>query len=229
MILSSMNETNLVKLQTKTLIDGMQQLGANVNNARVIMNYLQLLQKWNQAYNLTAIDQMDQMITHHALDALAVVSYIEGEQIIDVGTGAGIPGFLIAIMCPQKHVVLLDAVGKKARFMRQVKRELKLQNVEIVHARVEKYSPDKKFDVVISRAFSDLSNFLSLTSHLGHENCQYLAMKGPKIEQLDDQLAFKQTECWNITVPFLDVHRKLYQFKPVIEGSFYEDKNETRI
>ncbi len=219
MILSSMNETNLIKLQTKRLIDGMQKLGMVTDNASVIMAYLQLLQKWNQTYNLTAIDQLDEMITHHALDALAVVSYVEGMRVIDVGTGGGIPGFLIAIMCAQKHVVLVDAVGKKARFMRQVKRELQIQNVEIVHARVEKYSPDKKFDVVISRAFSDISQFLNLTSHLGDENCQYLAMKGPKPEELDSELAFRETACWDITVPFLNVARKLYQYKSVNNGS----------
>ncbi len=209
-----MNEINLIKLQTNKLISGMQQLDMATENVPVIMAYLQLLQKWNKTYNLTAIDQIDQMVTHHALDALAVIPHIEGKRVIDVGTGAGIPGFLIAIMSPEKQVVLLDAVGKKARFMRQVKRELCLQNTEIVHSRVENYFPDKKFDVVISRAFSELNEFLSLTAHLGYDDCQFLAMKGPKVEQLDSQLAFKQTACWDIAVPFLSVARKLYQFIP---------------
>lgn len=216
MIFSSMNEANLVKLQTKKLIKGMQQLGMANDNATLIMTYLQLLQKWNKTYNLTAIDQIDQMITHHALDALAVVTHFKGRRVIDVGTGGGVPGFLIAIMCPEKHVVLLDSVGKKTRFMRQVKRELKLENTEIVHARVENYFPDEKFDVVTSRAFSELSQFLTLTAHLGHDDCQYLAMKGPKTEQLDSKLAFQQTACWDIEVPFLSVDRKLYQFKALV-------------
>ena len=223
-----MNEVNLEKLQTKRLISGMQQLGMDTDKADLIMAYLQLLQKWNKTYNLTAIDQMGQMVTHHALDALAVVPYFKGQRVIDVGTGGGVPGFLIAIMCPDKHVVLLDAVGKKARFMRQVKRELHLQNTEIVHARVENYFPDEKFDVVTSRAFSELSQFLSLTAHLGHEDCQYLAMKGPKPEQLDAQLAFKQTACWDITVPFLSVARKLYQFKPVVNAQDQHKTDETK-
>lgn len=213
-----MNEAKSVKLQTKKLISGMQQLNMVADNAALIMTYLQLLQKWNKTYNLTAIGQMDQMITHHALDALAVVEYFKGQRVIDVGTGGGIPGFLIAIMCPEKHVVLLDAVGKKARFMRQVKRELQLNNTEIVHSRVENYFPDEKFDVVTSRAFSDLSQFLGLTAHLGHQNCQYLAMKGPREEQLDSQLAFQQTACWNIEVPFLSVARKLYQFESIVKS-----------
>ena len=211
-----MNEANLIKLQTKKLISGMQQLNMAADKAVLIMSYLQLLQKWNKTYNLTAIDQMDQMITHHALDALAVVSYFKGSRVIDVGTGGGIPVFLIAIMCPDKHVVLLDAVGKKARFMRQVKRELQLENVQVEHVRVENYIPDEKFDVVTSRAFSELSQFLSLTAHLGHKDSQYLAMKGPKAEEIDLQLAFQQTDCWDIEVPFLKEARKLYQFKPVV-------------
>ncbi len=210
-----MNEANYTKLQTNKLISGMKTLELDVGKAPIIMAYLGLLQKWNKAYNLTAIDQLEQMVTHHALDALAVLKYFTGQRIIDVGTGGGIPGFLIAIMCPDKHVVLLDAVGKKARFMRQVKRELKLENTEVVHSRVENYFPEEKFDVVTSRAFSELSLFLQLTEHLGHDQCQYLAMKGPKTETIGDDLAFKQMACWEINVPYLVGARKLYQFKKV--------------
>ncbi len=212
-----MNEANLIKLQTNKLIEGMSILEMGSAQAPMIMNYLQLLQKWNKTYNLTAIDRLEQMVTHHALDALAVIKHYKGHRVIDVGTGGGIPGFILAIMCPEKQLVLLDAVGKKARFMRQVKRELGLQNVEIVHARVENYFPDEKYDVVTSRAFSELSQFLALTEHLGHEQCQYLAMKGPKSELVDASLPFKQTAMWDIDVPFLAEERKLYQFEKVPE------------
>ncbi|MGJ8663417.1 MAG: 16S rRNA (guanine(527)-N(7))-methyltransferase RsmG [Marinicella sp.] len=208
-----MNEAKLIKLQTNRLISGMELLGLDAEKASVIMSYLQLLQKWNKAYNLTAIDQIDQMVTHHALDALSVIQHLGGcNSLIDVGTGGGIPGFIIAIMCPEKQVVLLDAVGKKARFMRQVKRELKLVNTEVVHERVENYFPDEKFDVVISRAFSELNQFLALTQHLGHDQCRYLAMKGPKEEVLDHKLPFRQVALNEISVPFIEVERKLYQF-----------------
>ena len=98
MLFSSMNEANLIKLQTNRLIDGMKQLNLPVDNAPVIINYLLLLQKWNKAYNLTAIDDLNEMVTHHALDALAVIRYYQGNRIIDVGTGGGIPGFILAIM-----------------------------------------------------------------------------------------------------------------------------------
>jgi 16S rRNA (guanine527-N7)-methyltransferase len=208
-----MNEANLIKLQTNKLIDGMAQLGQSAEQAEVIISYLQLLQKWNKTYNLTAIDQLADMVTHHALDALAVLSHYRGERIIDVGTGGGIPGFIIAIMCPEKSVTLLDAVGKKARFMRQVRRSLDLSNTEVVHARVENYFPDEKFDVVTSRAFADLSSFLRLTAHLGAPDAQFLAMKGPRDEPVDPDLGFEQTAVWDIDVPFLAEQRKLYQFK----------------
>jgi len=218
MILSSMNEAKLIKLQTNRLIKGMQMLNLESHQAPIIIDYLLLLQKWNHAYNLTAIDDLERMVTHHALDALAVLPHFLGHAIIDVGTGGGVPGFLLAIMFPQKHIVLLDAVGKKARFMRQVKRELKLKNVDVVHSRVENYLPDEKFDVITSRAFSELNQFLLLTEHLGHEGTQFLAMKGPKKESLDSTLAFKQTAVWDISVPFWNVERKLYQFEKTHEN-----------
>lgn len=213
MIFSSMNEAKLIKLQTNKLIDGMKRLGLAVEKAPIIISYLQLLQKWNKTYNLTAIDQMDDMVTHHALDALAVVPHFKGKRIIDVGTGAGIPGFLIAIMRPDKEIYLLDSVGKKARFMRQVKRELNLENVEVVHSRVENYFPDKKFDVVTSRAFTELNRFLEVTDHLLNQNGSFLAMKGPRPEPLKEGQPYQEINCLDIDVPFMNDERKLYQFK----------------
>lgn len=208
-----MNEANLIKLQTKQLILGMQQLQLSTESASKVMDYLLLLQKWNKAYNLTAIDDLPNMVTHHALDALAVIKFYKGHRIIDVGTGGGIPGFILAIMFPEKDLVLLDAVGKKARFMRQVKRELGINNVEVVHARVENYFPEEKFDVVTSRAFSELSQFLEITAHLVKPDGRFLAMKGPKEELLKSEQPFKQTAMWDIDVPYLSGVRKLYQFE----------------
>ena len=218
MLFSSMNEANLIKLQTNRLIDGMKQLNLPVDNAPVIINYLLLLQKWNKAYNLTAIDDLNEMVTHHALDALAVIRYYQGNRIIDVGTGGGIPGFILAIMYPEKNLVLLDSVGKKARFMRQVVRELSLTNVAVVHERVENYFPEQKFDVVTSRAFAELGQFFQLTAQLGCKGCQYLAMKGPKEELLGADVNFKQIAVWEISVPYLPVIRKLYQFENINEN-----------
>lgn len=213
MIFSSMNEAKLIKLQTNKLINGMEMLDLSVENASIIMDYLVLLQKWNKTYNLTAIDQIDEMVTHHALDALAVIKYFNGQRVIDVGTGAGIPGFLIAIMCPEKKVYLLDSVGKKARFMRQVKRELQLGNVEVIHSRVENYFPDEKFDVVTSRAFTELGRFLTVTDHLLKPDGDFLAMKGPRPEPLDKGQPYEEIACFNVEVPFMKDKRKLYQFR----------------
>jgi 16S rRNA (guanine527-N7)-methyltransferase len=218
MLFSSMNEANLIKLQTNRLIDGMKKLNLPIDSAPIIINYLLLLQKWNKAYNLTAIDDLSEMVTHHALDALAVIGYFHGTRIIDVGTGGGIPGFILAIMYPEKQLVLLDSVGKKARFMRQVVRELSLKNVTVVHERVENYFPEQKFDVVTSRAFAELGQFLQLTAHLGCKGCQYLAMKGPKEELLGADVNFKQIAVWEISVPYLPVIRKLYQFENINEN-----------
>ena len=213
-----MNEAKLIKLHINQLIDGMHSLNLPPNQAPVIMEYLQLLQKWNKTYNLTAIDEWSDMVTHHALDALAVIKHFKGQRVIDVGTGGGIPGVLVTIMCPEKQVVLLDAVGKKARFLRQVKRDLNLQNMEVVHDRVENYFPEEKFDVVTSRAFSELNQFLKLTTHLGTVHGQYLAMKGPKAETLDSNLPFKQVAVWDIEVPFMSETRKLYELEKIHEN-----------
>ena len=210
-----MNEANLIKLQTNRLISGMEQLELPTGQAETIMAYLLLLQKWNKAYNLTAIDALPEMVTHHALDALSVVKHYHGKRIIDVGTGGGIPGFILAIMFPEKQLVLLDAVGKKARFMRQVKRELGINNVTVVHERVENYLPDEKFDVVTSRAFSEISLFLDLTEHLVKPDGQFLAMKGPKEEKLKSGQPFRQTGVWDINVPYMSGVRKLYQFEKI--------------
>ena len=208
-----MNEAQSIKLQKDRLVSGMQALGLDVSRAELVMTYLLLLAKWNRTYNLTAVDHLPDMVTHHALDALAVVEHMGSGRLLDVGTGAGIPGFLIAIMDPERPVVLLDAVGKKARFMRQAKRELGLSAVTVVHERVENYFPDEKFDVVTSRAFSAVNLFLQLTAHLGQPGCRYLAMKGPKVESLDPSLPFTQTAQWDIQVPLWDVARKLYQYE----------------
>ncbi len=210
-----MNEANLIKLQTNRLISGMKLLDLPIDSASTIMDYLLLLRKWNKAYNMTAIDTLPEMVTHHALDALAVVNHYQGSRIIDVGTGGGIPGFILAIIYPNKQLVLLDAVGKKARFMRQVIRELGLINVEVVHERVENYLPDEKFDVVTSRAFAELSLFLDLTAHLVKPDGRFLAMKGPKEEKLKNGQPFRQTAVWEIKVPYMSGVRKLYQFEKI--------------
>ncbi|MGC1183345.1 16S rRNA (guanine(527)-N(7))-methyltransferase RsmG [Legionella sp.] len=144
----------------------------------LLLDYLFLLKKWNVAYNLTAVRDPESMVSKHILDSLAILPWVSGERIIDVGTGAGLPGIPLAIAKPETHFVLLDANGKKTRFLNEVKRQLSLKNLEIVHFRVENYHPVQGFDTVISRAFSSLSQMIQWTKHLVAKDGKWLAMKG---------------------------------------------------
>ena len=143
--------------------------------------YLLLLDKWNTAYNLTAIHTIQDRVERHILDSLAIYPWIKGKHILDVGTGAGLPGIPLALCYPDKHVVLLDSNGKKTRFLTEVKRVLNLSNVDIVHMRVERYRPEILFDSIVSRAFSDLQSLLDLTAHLIRPQGHWVAMKGPNV------------------------------------------------
>lgn len=142
------------------------------------MQFLLLLKKWNQAYNLTAIRDIDAMVTMHLLDSLAILPWVTGPRVLDVGSGAGLPGIPLALAKPDTHFVLLDSNGKKVRFIQEVKRVLKLQNVEAIQIRAENYHPETDFDTVTSRAFSELKQMISCTKHLLARDGKWLAMKG---------------------------------------------------
>ena len=143
-----------------------------------LSQYLFLLNKWNLAYNLTAVRDLESMVSKHILDSLAILPWIKGNKILDVGTGAGLPGIPLAIAKPEIQFTLLDSNGKKVRFLNEVKRQLNLKNLEIVQFRVENYHPDQGFDTVISRAFSSLEQMLHWTQHLIAKEGIWLAMKG---------------------------------------------------
>lgn len=157
-----------------------------------LSHYLLLLNKWNLAYNLTAIRDLESMVNKHLLDSLAILPWVQGPNLIDVGTGAGLPGIPVAIARPDLRVVLLDSNGKKLRFLQEVKRQLRLENLEIVHSRVENYRPAAGFDTVVSRAFSSLDQMLHWTHHLINDNGIWLAMKG----------RYPETELQAIRQPF---------------------------
>jgi 16S rRNA (guanine527-N7)-methyltransferase len=140
--------------------------------------FLVLLVKWNKAFNLTAITEPLEMVTHHILDSLSISPYLHGGRIIDIGTGAGLPGIPLAIMHPEKQFVLLDSNQKKTRFCQQAVMELSLKNVEVVHSRVEKLSPTAQFDTILSRAFASINDMLSASKHLRADKGIFLAMKG---------------------------------------------------
>ena len=137
-----------------------------------------MLIKWNKAYNLTAVRDPDEMVSRHLLDSLSVVPFIEGERWLDVGSGGGMPGIPLAILFPDMRVTVLDSNGKKTRFLTQVKLELKLDNLEVIHSRAEAYQPSLPFTGIVSRAFSSLEDFTQWTRHMGDSQTRWLAMKG---------------------------------------------------
>lgn len=157
------------------------------------VRYLELLFRWNKAYNLTAVRDPNEMIYRHILDSLAILPWLRGNRWIDVGSGAGLPGIPLALARRDATLVLLDSNGKKTRFLMEVKSQLKLDHVEIVQARAENYHPFQPFDTLLARAFSDLKQILSWTSHLLMPNGLWLLMKGkyPEHELLDLQRPFE--------------------------------------
>ncbi|MDO7901044.1 16S rRNA (guanine(527)-N(7))-methyltransferase RsmG [Pseudomonas sp. K1(2024)] len=164
------------------LSTGARQLGVELNQQQhaQLLAYLALLIKWNKAYNLTAVRDPDEMVSRHVLDSLSVMPFIHSDtqRWLDVGSGGGMPGIPLAILHPQKHITVLDSNGKKTRFLTQVKMELKLDNLNVIHSRVEEVKPEQPFCGIISRAFSSMENFTNWTRHLGDAKTQWLAMKG---------------------------------------------------
>jgi len=159
-------------------IDAMALVVSASQRSRLLA-YLALLEKWNRAFNLTAIRDPAQMVPRQLLDSLSLLPHLPTGRVLDVGTGGGLPGIPLAIARPQAAFVLLDANGKKIRFVRQAVLELGLANVEPVHGRVERYRPAQPFDVVVSRAFASLGDMVDATRHLLAPHGCWIAMKGP--------------------------------------------------
>lgn len=176
-----------------------------------LLSYLELLAHWNRRYNLTAVRDPAAMVTRHLLDSLAVLPWSDGELMLDAGTGAGLPGIPLAIARPQSRFLLLDSAGKKIRFLNHVKRELALDNVEPVQARLESFLPARPPDRIISRAFSDLTSFASAARHLAERDTRLLAMKGKhpggELEALPDWVRVESVE--ELSVPGLQEDRHL--------------------
>ncbi len=143
-----------------------------------LVQYVQLLDKWNGTYNLTSVRDPMEMLVKHIMDSLAVAPFIHGQHIIDVGTGPGLPGIPLAICFPQKQFTLLDSLGKRIRFLNQVKLQLGLKNVTPLQSRVEDHQPANGYDIVLSRAFASLSDMIGCCAHLPAANGLFLAMKG---------------------------------------------------
>jgi 16S rRNA (guanine527-N7)-methyltransferase len=146
-----------------------------------LVQYVQLLDKWNSAYNLTSVRDPNEMLVKHIMDSLVVAPYLHGQRIIDVGTGPGLPGVVLAIACPEREFVLLDSLGKRIRFLNQVKLQLGLNNITPLQSRVEDHH--EHYDSVISRAFASLHDMLHWCQHLPAAGGQFLAMKGAQAQE----------------------------------------------
>jgi len=182
-----------------------------------LVQLVELLNKWNKAYNLTSVRDPRQMLVKHIMDSIVVSPYLQGKRFIDVGTGPGLPGLPLAIMNPDKHFILLDSLGKRLRFIRQAILSLEIKNVEIVQSRVEDYQPEIGVDCVLSRAFASLEDMLTWCHHLPNENGHFLALKGqyPESEIINLDSKFKFLESVTLQVPQLDGERCLVKVKRV--------------
>jgi 16S rRNA (guanine527-N7)-methyltransferase len=199
------------------LASGIEQMAVPVSNEMQVklLHYLELLAKWNGVYNLTAIKQKREMVILHLLDSLSVLPYIKGANILDVGSGAGLPGVVLAIVNPTLQVTTIDAVQKKTIFMRHVKGELALDNLQIIHGRVEELQSPPLYDQIISRAFSDINLFLKLTAHLISDGGEWLAMKGliPHVEL--QSVKIQPAKIIDLKVAHLEAERHLIVFENV--------------
>ena len=199
-------------LQQK-LADGLSALPLELNASvqHQLIDYLQLLVKWNRAYNLTAIRQPEQMVTRHLLDSLVIGPYLQGPRILDVGTGAGLPGIPLALAYPDLQFTLLDSNGKKIRFVTQAVAELGLANVDVIQSRIEAFQPECRFDTIPARAFASIEELIDQTTRLLVDKGQYLIMKGvypvAEVEAMPE--GYQVEAVHQLKVPALDAERHL--------------------
>ena len=181
-----------------------------------LIAYVEMLHKWNKAYNLTSVRDPNEMLVRHILDSIIVAPHLQGERFIDVGTGPGLPGIPLSIVRPLAHFTLLDSLGKRVRFLRQVQHELKLDNITPVQSRVEEFPAEPPFDGVISRAFASLNDMVSWCHHLPGEEGRFYALKGqlPEDEIASLPAEFCVESVVRLQVPHLEGERHLVVIRP---------------
>jgi 16S rRNA (guanine527-N7)-methyltransferase len=191
------------------LLENKYSLSANIEEQ--LIHYLDLLTRWNKVVNLTSIRDPEKMVMLHLLDSLSINPYLHGTRIIDVGSGAGLPGIPLALLQPEKNFVLIDSNSKKIRFLKQIVYELRLANVEVIHSRCEDLHPQELFDSILSRAFASLRVMLEATYHLANKQGQFLAMKGVYPEQEIGEIPQKFTllAVHKLIIKGLDAERHL--------------------
>ncbi len=205
------------------LEDGILELGLEerLGGDELLMEFVAELMNWNRVYNLTSVRKPTDIVTRHILDSLSILEHLRGDRILDVGTGAGLPGIPLAIACPEREFVLLDSSSKKLRFVQQTLGILKLDNVTLENARVDEYQPENLFDTIVCRAFSDLPDFYRNTSRLCNSGGCILAMKGvypmTEVESLDDRSVISDVVA--LKVPGLDAERHLVKMHPTVNDA----------
>lgn len=207
-----MLQAELSRLLAKT------ELTITAKQQQQLLAYVELLHKWNGAYNLTSVREPKAMIGRHLLDSLVVAPYLNGNQVIDVGTGPGLPGVPLAIYYPDKHFVLLDSLGKRIRFLNQVKRQLNLTNIEPVQCRVEDHQVAQGYDAVISRAFANMTDMVQWCQHLPSPTGRFLAMKGAAVQEEIAALPdfVRVTAVHALQVPEQNAERHLVELEKII-------------
>lgn len=207
------SDEQVLTVASSELEQGLVELGLALTSGQQerLLQYLVLMEKWNQVYNLTAIRDLGKMVSAHLLDSLAVIPHLPAGTVLDVGSGAGLPGIPLALAKPEIEVTLLDSNHKKAAFLRQATADLGLRNASVVCERVESWQAASPFDVIISRAFADLGEFVSLTDRLLAPGGIFAAMKGlhpfEELERLPS--GFRVKEVKPLKVPGLDAQRHL--------------------
>jgi 16S rRNA (guanine527-N7)-methyltransferase len=198
---------------------GLKQMGLYfpVPMQQKLVHYIQLIARWNKAFNLTAVRDVEEMVSKHLLDSLVVQPYLEGRTILDIGSGAGLPGIPLAITSPGKHFVLIDSNGKKTRFLTQAKIELGLENIEVVNRRVEDYFPEQDghriyFDLIIARAYATTDVILSSSAHLQNDNTRILVMQGKLDTGINSNL-YTLLESHKLDVYGLDAERHMLEIQ----------------
>jgi len=200
----------------EALADGIERLGLAVTRVQQgrLLDYIDLLARWNRTYNLTAVRDPREMVPVHLLDSLAIAPYVEGERVLDLGSGPGLPGIPLAVIQPRRLFTLLDANAKKTRFLRHAVSELGLPNVRVFWGRAEAYRPDPGFDCITTRAFGELSDILSLAQPLLRQGRGLiLAMKGRPPEGELADLGPTDVRVLPLRVPRLDRERHLILFR----------------
>ena len=213
----------MVNLEAERLSTAAADIGIDLSDHQTtqLLSYLDLLEKWNNAYNLTAVRSRSEMLSRHLVESLAISPFISGKQVVDVGSGAGLPGVPLAIANPAVQYTLLDSNGKKSRFLFEVKRALMLSNVEIETVRVESWQPTRRFDSVVTRAFADLATTLARVDHVLSDQGMVYAMKTEQAQHEIDALpdATRQVTAQNINVPGRDWPFQLLAVQPRVEAA----------